>query len=164
MSERYLERKFSVRAHGRTLVLHKHRLEKLEHRVMMALLWALYLPSYPALRVDIAVNSRYRPDLVELDGAGEPIFWGECGAVGTEKLRHLCRRYSATHLVFAKWSVRLDPIAAQIEGVLRGLKRSAPVELIAFPADSGRHIDEHGTITIQASDLERRVWQPGRGA
>ena len=158
MSERYLERKFSVRAHGKTLVLHKHRLEKAEHRVMMALLWALYLPAYPDLRVDVAVGSRYRPDLVQLDGAGEPLFWGESGAVGAEKLSHLCRRYRTTHLVFAKWNTRLDPIAAQIEDALRDVRRTAPAELIGFPADAANHIGENGDIAITFGDVERRRW------
>jgi len=53
MSELYLRRKLTVSAHGRSLVLVKHANEKLEHRLMMALLWALYLPHYPELRVDV---------------------------------------------------------------------------------------------------------------
>jgi hypothetical protein len=37
---------------------------------MKALLWALYLPIYPKLSVEIAIGDRYRPDVVELDLRG----------------------------------------------------------------------------------------------
>lgn len=158
MSDRYLARKFSVRASGRTLVLRQRPLEKPEHRVMMALLWALYLPAYPELRIDVPVGVRYRPDLVQLDGAGAPLLWGECGAVGAAKLQHLCRHYRATHLVFSKWAVRLDPVADQIAEALRGVKRSAPVELIGFSATAGAAIGPTGDISIAFADVERRVW------
>jgi hypothetical protein len=160
MSQRYLPQKFSVRAHGKTLVLRKGSLEKGEHRLMMALLWALYLPQYPGLRVDVPVGSRYRPDLVQLDDAGQPAFWGESGAVGAAKLDYLVRHFRATHLVLAKWATRLDPVAAQVEAALARSRRSAPVELIGFPADSARHIDDTGDIGIAFADVERRVWGP----
>lgn len=70
MSERYLCRKLTFQAHGRTLVLVKRRSEKLEHPLMMALLWALYLPQYPDLRVEVPIGLRYKPELVQLDDQG----------------------------------------------------------------------------------------------
>lgn len=82
MTERFLRRKLSFRAHGRTLVLVKHPNEKLEHRLMMALLWALYLPQYPGLRVDVPIGRRYRPDLVQLAPDGQPQFWAKQAKLG----------------------------------------------------------------------------------
>src|SRR5262245_35698195 len=95
----YLRRKLTFHASGRTLVLVKRSNEMIENRLMMALLWALYLPQYPSLRIDVPIGARYRPDLVELGADGRPVFWGECGEVGLEKLGVLCARYRETHLV-----------------------------------------------------------------
>src|SRR3712207_2170339 len=98
MSDKELRRKLRFQAHGRAMVLVKRRNEKIEHRLMMALMWALYLPQYPELRIDVDIGERYRPDLIQLDTAGRPVFWGEAGEVVLEKLRALCSRYISTHL------------------------------------------------------------------
>jgi hypothetical protein len=156
MSDLHLRRKLTFYAHGRTLVLVKRSNEKIEHRLMMALLWALYLPRYPELRVDVPIGTRYRPDLVQLDRNGRPIFWGEAGEVGAEKLRLLCAHYRDTHLVFAKWAINPQPFVAMIEAALRGVRRSAPVELIVFDAETPRFVDGTGRITIGFDDVDRR--------
>jgi hypothetical protein len=160
MSELSLRRKLTFHAHGRTLVLVKRANEKIEHRLMMALLWALYLPKYPDLRIDVPIGARYRPDLVQLGADGRPIFWGECGEVGLEKLRVLCRRYRQTHLAFAKWASNSAPFAALIEHALRDARRAAPVELIGFDAESTRFVDETGGVEISFGDVTRRQWIP----
>jgi hypothetical protein len=159
MNELHLRRKLSFRAHGRTLVLVKRSNEKLEHRLMMALLWALYLPRYPELRIDVTIGARYRPDLVQLGPDGRPVFWGEAGEVGVEKLRVLCTRFRDTHLVFAKWAINLQPFAALIDDALHDTRRTAPVELIGFDADAARFIDANGHITIDPADVTLRRWQ-----
>ena len=158
MTELHLRRKLTFSAHGRTLVLVKHANEKLEHRLMMALLWVLYLPRYPDLRFDVPIGARYRPDLVQLDSDRRPVFWGEAGEVGAPKLRLLCARYPNTHLVFAKWAVGLQPFAAQIDAAARTARRSAPIELIGFGGDADRFVDAHGRIAIERGDVERRSW------
>ena len=156
MSDLHLRRKLTFHAHGRALVLVKRSNEKIEHRLMMALLWALYLPRYPELRVDVPIGARYRPDLVQLGADGRPIFWAEAGEVGAEKLRLLCARYRDTHLVFAKWAINTQPFAAMIESAMRGVRRQAPVELIGFDADAARFVDATGNIAIQFGDVARR--------
>ncbi len=155
MTERHLQRKLTFHAHGRTLVLVKRPNEKIEHRLMMALLWSLYLPRYPDLRIDVPIGARYRPDLVQLAPDGGPQFWGEVGEVGAEKLRALCSRYRATHLVFAKWAINPQPFAGMLAAALRGVRRSAPVELLVFPASAAEHINANGQITISFADIER---------
>ena len=159
MTDLHLRRKLSFRAHGRTLVLVKRSNEKIEHRLMMALLWALYLPAYPELRIDVPIGARYRPDLVQLDADGRPVFWGEAGEVGLEKLRLLCGRYRDTHLVFAKWAINLQPFAGLIDAALAGVRRSAPTELIGFDADAARFVGSTGQIAIDFDDLTRRRWE-----
>ena len=165
MSPDPLRRKLTVRAHGRSLVLVKRAEESVAHVVQKALLWALYLPAYPSLRVEVplAGGSRYKPDLLALDDAGEPIFWGECGVVAESKLRALLRRHRSTHFVLSKWAARLDTVAAMVEGALADVRRAAPVELISFPADAGDAIAADGTVTIDRASLESRRWD-GEGA
>ena len=160
MADLYLRRKLTFRAYGRTLVLVKRSNEKFEHRLMMALLWALYLPQYPALRIDVPIGVRYRPDLVQLSADGRPIFWGEAGEVGLEKLRLMCARYRDTHLVFAKWAINLQPFAAMIDSALVGVPRRAQTELIGFDADAARFVDATGQITICFEDVTCRRWEP----
>ncbi len=159
MSERHLRRKLTFYAYGKTLVLVKRSQEKIEHRLMMALLWALYVPQYPDMRIDVPIGTRYQPDLVQLNPMGEPLFWGEAGEVSAEKLRVLCTRYRHTHLVFAKWATNLTPVAAMIQRALGSTRRSAPVELIGFGEHAAQFVDETGTITISFSDVERHVWE-----
>ena len=160
MTDLHLRRKLSFRAHGRTLVLVKRANEKIEHRVMMALLWALYLPAYPALRIDVAIGARYRPDLVQLDADGGPVFWGEAGEVGLQKLCLLCARYRSTHLVFAKWAINPQPFTRLLDAALTGARRSAPTELIVFDPDAARFVDATGQIVIGFGDVTRRRWEP----
>lgn len=162
MSDRYLRRKLTFSTHGHTLVLVKRPQEKIEHRVMMALLWALYLPQYPHVRIDVPIGARYRPDLIQLDSASRPVFWGEAGEVGAEKLHTLCTRYRDTHLVFAKWNTNLDPFAVMIDTAVNGARRTAPVELIGFDADADRFVGETGEIQISFADVARRQWMAER--
>jgi len=160
MTELHLRRKLSFHAHGRTLVLVKRSNEKIEHQVMMALLWALYLPEYPDLRIDVPIGARYQPDLVQLGADGRPALWGEAGEVGLEKLRLLCIRYRDTRLVFAKWAINLQPFANLIDAALAGTRRAAPVELIGFDADAARFVDAIGQIGIGFEDVICRRWDP----
>lgn len=161
----YLRRKLTVRAQGQTLVLIKRPIESAEHVLQKALLWALYLPRYPQLRVEVPLPqpSRYKPDLLalqpDISGQPEPVLWGECGEVAVEKLRFLLSRYRRTHFVFSKWNTRLDPFAELISRALPDQRRSAPVELLGFPASAADLIAADGTILLDQLDVERRIWE-----
>ncbi len=54
-----LRRKWTFRAHGRQVVFVKEPVESTEHVVMKALLWALYLPDYPGLTVEVGIGDRF---------------------------------------------------------------------------------------------------------
>lgn len=156
-SDLLLRRKLTLRAHGRQVVFVKRHHESLEHVLMKAFLWALYLPAYPDLAVETAVGDRYKPDVVALDAHGEPRFWGEAGRVGAGKLASLLRRHRATHFAFAKWSAALTPHAALIEAALEGRPRQAPVDLVAFPGDSAeRFLTPEGRLCLTHADLTWR--------
>ncbi len=155
-----LRRKLTVRTCGpegvRRLVLVKKPGETMEHVLMKAFLWALYLPAYPGLAVEVPIGDRYKPDLVELDADGRPAFWGEAGKVSAEKTRALARRFPDTHFAVAKWAERLDPRVALVRQVLAGRVRRAPFELLSFPADAAeRFVAADGTLAVRFEDVER---------
>jgi hypothetical protein len=159
MKDRGLRRKLTFYAHGMSLVLIKRPEERIEHVLQKALLWAMYLPHYPGLRVEVPLPtiSRYKPDLLALDD-DRPIFWAECGVVSSAKLSDILRRYRATHFVFSKWAISLTPFERQIDAALRDVRRAAPVELIRFPATVTEAVTEGGTIVLPVDGIERRQW------
>jgi hypothetical protein len=73
-SDLMLRRKWTFKAHGKQVVFVKHAKEQSAHVVMKALLWALYLPEYPELSVEIPVGDRFKPDVVALGPDTQPIF------------------------------------------------------------------------------------------
>ena len=149
-----LRRKYTMRAHGKQMVFIKKSFESSTHVLTKAFLWALYLPDYPNLAVEVPVGGRYKPDLVQFDDTGDPIFWGEAGQVGFKKLRTLVHRFRSTHLVFAKWHTGLEPMRRTLKKELRSAHRSAPVDLISFPAAGDeRFIGQNGKIQIEFSDV-----------
>jgi hypothetical protein len=79
-------RKRMYHAHDRKIILAKNPDESGEHVLMKAFLWALYLPDYPTLTVEIRIGDRYKPDVVALNEGGKPLFWGEAGQVSMEKV------------------------------------------------------------------------------
>jgi hypothetical protein len=129
--------------------------ENAEHVIMKALLWALYLPHYPEIIVEVKIGDRYKPDLIAFDAHHTPRFWGEAGRVGAAKIRSIARRYSDTHFAIARWNMNLDPLVMHVQKQLKSVRRNAPFDLLRFPVDSKeRFIDERGYISISFSDIE----------
>lgn len=152
-----IRRKRMLRAHGKKIIFAKNPNESSEHVLMKAFLWALYLPTYPNLTVEIRIGDRYKPDVVAMSDEGKPLFWGEAGQVNMAKVRGLAKRYRGTHFAIAKWNTRLDPVAELVIEALEGIKREAPFDLISFPANSAeRFIDEEGNLQISMTDVEIR--------
>lgn len=159
MNDLELPGKWKLTAHGHTMVLRKKSGERSLHVVMKGLLWALYLPLYPQLKVEVGIGTRYKPDLVALDERGQPLFWGESGEVGKGKIEHLCHKYRNTHLVFAKWGPLHRQKAEMFAAIAAASPRSAPVELLFFPEDSReRFVDERGAVDLRKEQLERFRW------
>lgn len=158
-SDLLLRRKWTFRAHGRQVVFVKRPIEHTSHVLMKAFLWALYLPDYPNLKVEIRTGDRYKPDVVALsaDPTAAPLFWGEAGQVSVEKIRALARRYPHTHFAIAKWDTNLHHLYSNVEHALGSRRHLAPFDLLIFPADSAeRFIDDQGEIHVRHDDL---VWQ-----
>ncbi len=151
-----LRRKWTLRAHGRQMVFTKKPLESDIHVLTKAFIWALFLPEYPNLSVETPVGGRYKPDLVQLDDNGKPVFWGEAGQVSRRKIQALVQRQRFTHLVFAKWNLNLEPYYRLLEKETKAVCRTAPVDLITFQGESDqRFIQPDGSIQITFKDIQR---------
>lgn len=152
-------RKWKLYAHGQHIVVARGSQERFSHPLMKAFLWALYMPQYPNITIEVRVGDRYKPDVVAFAGsleqrAGPPVFWGECGQVGVEKIRALVRRYRETHFAIAKWDMGLRPFERIARAALDGLGRSAPVDLLSFPPDSAeRFVNARGEIRFSHEDI-----------
>lgn len=150
----HLRRKITLQAHERQAIFVKKPVESIEHVLMKAFLWALYLPAYPGLTIEIPVGDRYKPDLVDLDNLGIPRFWGEAGKVSPKKMAALARRYKNTHFAIAKWTKRLAPHQKIIERALLDTGHTGPIDLIGFPPDSAeRFITSETSLQIQFEDV-----------
>jgi hypothetical protein len=150
-----IRRKWTLKAHGRQIVLVKRRNEKTSHVFMKAFLWALYLPRYPNITVEIRVGDRFKPDVVSLGEDGAPEFWGEAGYLSSSKIRSLLRRYRNTHFAIAKWDTTLEPFVRIVTKALEDRGRNNRVDLINFPPDSiQRFVDERGRIRVKRDALE----------
>ncbi len=153
-SDLKLRRKWTLRVYGKQMVFIKKPFESDVHVMTKAFIWALFLPDYPHLCVEIPVGGRYKPDVVQFDEKGEPIFWGEAGHVGRRKMRTLVRRHRSTHLVFAKWDLDLAPFSRILQKETASVHRQAPVDLISFPAASDeRFIQPDGSIQMTFDDI-----------
>lgn len=150
-----LRRKLTLRAHGQSLVLSKQPQEKESHVLMKGLLWALYLPQYPGLRVEVPAGYRYKPDLLWL-ASDKPAFWGEAGAVSPDKYRHLLRHLPDTHFAFARWGISLKAHVARLEPYFEGVRRRAPVDIISFASDSETRFMSGDEIDVDFSEI---AWQ-----
>lgn len=149
-----LRRKWTLRAHGHQMVFVKKPFESDRHVLTKAFIWALYLPYYPNLSVEIPVVGRYKPDVVQFNDTGKPAFWGEAGQVSRRKIRALVQRHRFTHLVFGKWDLNLEPLYRIVKKEMIAVGRQAPIDLISFPAESDRRfIQPDGTIQISFKEV-----------
>ena len=149
-----LPKKWTLRARGKQVVFVKHRNEAPEQVVMRALLWALYLPLYPDLGVELTVEQRYRPDVVSLNLQGRPSFWGHAGDMSIRQIRDMAKRYRDAHLALACWAEDLDRFEGRVRKALRKVKRDAPVDVISFPEDSlERFVSPEGTLFVSRDDV-----------
>lgn len=156
-----LPRKMQFTAHGQSVVFTKGANEREAHVLMKVFIWALYLPDYPDLTVEIRVGDRYKPDVVSVDEAAglkdanrRFRFWGESGRVGSDKIFSLARRFPDTHLVIAKWEKNLRPVEKLVREAAAAKRRSAPFDLLRFErGDVQRFIDERGHVQLSHEAL-----------
>lgn len=156
----HLRRKLTLRAHEEQVVFVKHAQERIEHVWMKAFLWALYLPDYPDLSVEVSVEDKYKPDVVQRAPMRRTpmrktmVFWGEAGVVGNDKVEDLIRRYPDTHFAFMQWNRSLNPLREQVEAAVHSVSRQAPIDLIRAPEDAAdRFVDDRGRVSLTFDDV-----------
>ena len=152
-------RKWKLYAHDQHIVVVNGTREKFTHPLMKALLWALYMPDYSNISIEIRIGDKYKPDVVAFEDGAElrgspPIFWGEAGQVGSDKIKSIARRYRETHFAVAKWNTNLHHFSTHLGELLDGIKRDAPFDLISFPEKTVECIDDDGNIHITFDDVE----------
>lgn len=153
-TDRFLRRKWTLKAHDKQVVVAKGQVERPEHVLMKALIWALYLPQYDNLQIERRIGDRYKPDVVSLIPDGSPVFWGEAGAVSTKKIQSLVRRFPSTHFVISKWERSLHPYEQIVRDAVVHSNRTAPFDLIRFEERHiSAHIDDHNVIHIDFDDV-----------
>lgn len=149
-------------AHKQHIVVKYGEREKFTHPLMKAFLWALYLPQYPTATIEVSIGDRYKPDVIAMPTQEDifrvqtqPLFWGEAGQTGKDKIQSIVKRFPNTHFALAKWDSRLKPYEDIIAPILKGAKRNAPFDLLNFPEGSEAFVDEDGNITIRFEDIEK---------
>ncbi|MGB1288564.1 MAG: hypothetical protein ACPG7F_18660 [Aggregatilineales bacterium] len=153
-------RRWMLKAHGQHIVVVKGTRERFVHPLMKALIWALYLPEYPGSTIEVRIGDKYKPDIVAFSEGDihtvqdAPLFWGEAGRVGKDKIESLARRFPDTHFAIGKWNRTLYGQENIVKRALKKSRRTAPFDLIRFPAHSADFIDDDGNITITHDDVE----------
>ncbi|MBM4258437.1 MAG: hypothetical protein FJ147_21390 [Deltaproteobacteria bacterium] len=160
MTDLLLRRKWTLKAGNKQVVFVKRPIEHSSHVLMKAFLWALYLPEYPDLSVEVSIGDRYKPDVIARNDSGQPIFWGEAGKVGVDKIRSLVRRYRDTHFAIAKWQSSLCQIMPIVRDAVADLHRTAPFDVLRFSEESAkRFIDQDRYLHFTHNDVEwTRIW------
>lgn len=162
VSQVLTRKRWKLYAHGQHIVVVKGHNERFVHPLMKAYLWALYLPDYPSATIEVRIGDKYKPDVVAFaPDAGiyavkQPVFWGEAGRTGKDKIESLVRRFPDTHFAMSKWGTSLRPYVDLVSAAIKGVTRNAPFDIISFPEESVQHVDEDGTITISFDDV---VWE-----
>lgn len=160
-----LRGKWRLSAHGQSLVLTKRAGEKPSHVWLKGLLWALYLPAYPQLTVEVAIGHRYKPDLVAFSPAEsmssqtQPIFWGEAGQVTLEKLERLFRQFPRTHFAVAKWG-SLGQWPRHLDQALASRRHQGQVDLLRFEGESPEAYLQDGKL-VALDEVRVASWSGG---
>jgi len=166
MPDRFvLSARHKFTAHGHSIVAQFGSTERETHVLMKVFIWALYLPSYPDLTIEVRVGDRYKPDVVAVDERlalkdinGAILFWGESGRVGRDKIFSLARRFPHTHFAIAKWEKNLAPLEQLVRDAVKDQRRTAPFDLLRFEdGDAERFISADGAVSLTHADLSRWV-------
>ena len=164
MDSLLLQGKWRLRAHGRSLVLAKRAGEKPSHVWLKGLLWALYLPHYPNILVEVALGHRYKPDLVSFAQdyqrcpQARPVFWAEAGQVTLDKLASLVRQFPDTHFAVAKWGP-LGNWENHLEQLLQSSRLRNRFDLLNFQGESPlQYLDPKGSIAVSLDQVLVKRW------
>lgn len=154
-------RRWKLYAHHQHIVVNYGMGERLVHPLMKAYLWALYLPDYPSASIEIRIGDKYKPDVIAFDTEPavyemnpQPLFWGEAGRTGKDKIHSIVKRFPDTHFAMSKWDARLEPYVELVSEALEDVTRNAPFDIISFPEATKECVDKDGNIIIGFEDID----------
>jgi len=127
---------------GRRVRLWQRRGETYEHVLLKALGFAMYVPEYPRLEIEVSVGLRYKPDLVALNESVTPragarfLFWGECGLVSMRKVAWLLKHGDAERVVLFKLGRAADPLVRELRAAVgQRYREGGRLQLVNFVPD-----------------------------
>lgn len=126
---------YHFRIAGQRVTLYKKNGESYEHVLMKALGYAMFRPQFPNLEIERRIGLRYKPDLIALNEAGKPEFWGECGQVGLRKVAWIAKHSGARQLALFKFNIVADHFVAQLRAEVETRYRP-PQRILLFNFDS----------------------------
>lgn len=123
--------------------------ESYEHVLMKALGYAMFVPEFPQLEIEVRVGLRYKPDLVAREADGRFSFWGECGANSLKKTAWLLKHAKVDKLVLFKIETNVAQLVSQIrEEIPERYRPAGKLRVINFVSDIVRLTEERETLSV----------------
>lgn len=143
---------------GRRVRLWQRRGETYEHVLLKALGFAMYVPEYTQLEIELPVGLRYKPDLVALNEGSTPragarfLFWGECGLVTMRKVAWLLKHGDAERVVLFKLDCGVRPLVRELrEAVAPRYREGGRLQLVNFAPDVAARAASHKVERVPES-------------
>ncbi|MBD3378957.1 MAG: hypothetical protein GF408_00650 [Candidatus Omnitrophica bacterium] len=143
MKELFLRKKLTFRTGGKKIVLVKKSNETFEHVAAKAVGYAMYLPVYPQVKIEVKIGERYKPDLVALNGRGEPVFWAECCMVGKTKIEKILNKHPSAHFAFIRVTEHVDQFADLVSSLRERTRHKGKLDIIRLKPPVTRYFDGH---------------------
>lgn len=149
---------------GRRVRLWQRRGESYGHVLMKALGYAMFVPEYPGLEIELPVGLRYKPDLVALNetNGGQPrtgarfLFWGECGMVSMRKVAWLLKHGDTERLVLFKIGCGVTAYTRELrDSVAPRYRERGRLTLVNFVADVATRAAERRVAEVPAEWYEK---------
>lgn len=112
----------------RKMVLFKEETETREHVVLKLVAYILFYD--PRLKIEVAIGTHYKPDLVVEGDFGVPEVWIDCGRVTLKKVEAIATKFRRTRIVLVK-SERGETMAFR-KHVLKKTGDLGNVEMVHF--------------------------------
>ncbi|MBD3425898.1 MAG: hypothetical protein GF409_01550 [Candidatus Omnitrophica bacterium] len=147
-----LRKKFTFKIRDKKIVLIKKSHETFAHVAGKILCYALYYPFYPDLQIEMRIGERYKPDLVMLDVRGKPVFWGECGAVGKQKIYKILHKFTNTHFSFIKITKGVKQFRELVLEQRRKASHKGIVDIVSFPEEVTERLTDEYLSRVKLKD------------
>jgi uncharacterized protein YaeQ len=128
------------------IYLRKGKGESNQHVMMKLLSYILFY--HPELRIEMSIGQHYKPDLVRLNEANEPVQWVDCGQTSLKKLDKISQKNRLTYIDIVKKS-HGELVAYRAQA----LTRLAQPERVRYWTFDAGFVDELAERLVQRHDL-----------